>query len=127
MATVKGDFDTIAKFKNRVAALPRVMAHQVARDAAPVLTSMALEAYDNAKTVYGDKRPTGTDGRKLSLTRTGLTKTAVRFVAIGTLIRCVLGTPYARYLIGQYGILPNGAIPYAWGQKLDEIVQRQRV
>jgi hypothetical protein len=40
----------------------------------------------------------------------------MHFEAIGTVTRCVLGPPWARYLIGRYTILPNGDayLPVAW-------------
>lgn len=56
------------------------------------------------------------DGRELRLVRTGATRAALRFVAVGTVIRCVLGPRYARYLVGKYRILPSGqqAVPFRW-------------
>ncbi len=59
-------------------------------------------------------------GGALSLVQTGATRARVVFVANGTIVRCVLGTKYARYLIGKYGILPNGnaAIPVEWQDTL---------
>lgn len=127
---VSGDFATLAQIKQRVQQAPIVIAQNVARQGAPEITSLAKRAYESGQTVYGDARPTGKGGRPLTLRRTGATAQTVQFVAIGTIMRCVLGTDYARYLIGKYGILPSGpkaALPYAWGKKLLDITAEQRV
>ncbi len=115
---------SIAGAKTWIRQLPITVAHNVAKRAAPVLTTAALRSYDSGQTVYGDPRPRGVDGKELSLDRTGATKRTVRFVTSGTIIRCALGTKYARYLIGKYGILPNGraTIPAKWSTSLAEIV-----
>jgi hypothetical protein len=48
----------------------------------------------------------------------------LRFAANGRIVRVVLGKPYQKYLIGKYGILPQGkrAIPANWTRTLNEIV-----
>jgi hypothetical protein len=50
-------------------------------------------------------------------------------VAIGTITRCVLGTDYARFLIGKYGILPSGrgVLPHEWGKAIAEVVKEQTI
>jgi Na+/glutamate symporter len=59
------------------------------------------------------------------LRRTGATEATLRFVAIGTIVRCVLGTPYARYLIGNYRVLPMGAMPVSWSRQIADIVSKE--
>jgi hypothetical protein len=113
-----GSFQDI---KARLRALPTSMAHDVARSAAPVLTAMAREAFASGVNVYGDERPTGVDGRFLDLRDTGATEASLLFVANGSIMRCVLGPKYAKYLIGKYKILPIGdrtAIPVAWYREI---------
>jgi len=111
--------------KSALRRLPIKVAERVATEAAPALTSAAGASYDAGQTVYGTPRPLSVDGASLSLSRSGDTRATVRFVRVGTIVRCVLGTKYARYLIGKYAILPNGkaAIPEAWRQRLDAIAR----
>ncbi len=111
--------------KGALRALPVRVAEQVASQGAGALTTAAGVSYDAGRTAYDTARPAGVDGQPLSLTRTGATRAAMRFVRIGTIVRCVLGTPYAKYLIGKYAILPPGkaAIPEAWRQKLDALTR----
>ncbi len=122
-AALKGDFATLARFKKKLAELPTSVAHNVAQRAAPDLTLAARAAYSQGRSVYGEARPTSVvDGKPLDLYRTGATLQTLRFNASGTIVRCVLGTRYAGYLIGKYGILPNGAIPADWSAHLRQIV-----
>lgn len=117
---------SLRDFKGRLQKLPLSVAHDIAQQAAPLLTQYAQQAFDAGVNVYGDARPHGKDGRKLTLVDTGDTRRAMRFVVNGTIVRCALGPRYAKYLIGKYGILPNGdraAMPVAWRRALDELVR----
>jgi hypothetical protein len=121
---LRGDLSSLKRMKQTLKALPRTVAADVAKRAAPALTDLTQEAFTSGRNVYGDARPASTvDGRALTLERTGATKAQMRFVQVGTVVRCVLGPKYARYLIGKYGILPNGALPARWSFKLGEIVK----
>lgn len=132
MAALRGDRvsgvrhrggDTLAKVQKRVRSLGVVAAQRVAQEAAPAITRDALASFDSGRTATGGPRPSGVRG-PVSLVRTGRTRATVRFVANGTVMRAVLGTRYARYLIGRFGILPSGAIPTAWKATIGEIVKR---
>jgi hypothetical protein len=94
---------------------------------APALSGAAGAAYDSGRTAYNTPRPVGVNGNALALHRTGDTREAVRFVANGTILRCVLGTPYARYLIGKYAILPasKAAIPAGWRALIAAVTDRE--
>jgi hypothetical protein len=115
---------TIAGLRAELADLPLSLAHEVAKRAAPVVTAAAGTSYDSGRNVYGDARKESVEGAPLSLLRTGTTRRTVRFVNNGRIVRCALGTPYAKYLIGKYGILPcgNAAMPSEWRASLDRIV-----
>ncbi len=126
MSALKGDLSSLRKMKASLRALPLSVAHSVSQRAAPALTSLSRQAYDAGRTVYGEARPMGVDG-PLTLERSGRTKETLKFSAIGTIVRCVLGTPYARYLIGKYSILPNGALPVSWSRRLGELVQETKL
>jgi len=126
MAGLRGDLRSIARMKKTIRELPRTVAVDVARRAAPALTDLTRQAFDAGQSVYGEARPQGVDGKPLTLDRTGAVKAQLRFVQIGTVLRCALGPKYARYLI-RYGILPNGALPSSWQRKLGDIVQATKV
>jgi hypothetical protein len=117
---------SIRDIKRSLAALPTSVTHSVAQRGAPVLTELAGGAYDSNRNVYGDTRRPGVKGNTLSLERTGATRRTVKFVSNGTIIRCVLGTKYAKFLIGKYGILPNGAMPADWSAALAKVVKETR-
>lgn len=129
---VRGDISSIARLKSTINALPKSVAHDVAQRAAPAMTELARGAYDSGQTVYGESRPAGAGGQALTLKRTGAVERALRFVANGTVVRCVLGpvnrkgVEYAKYLIGKYSILPNGGLPAAWSARLRDLVHTYR-
>lgn len=125
---LKGDLGSLKGMKASLKKLPVSLAHAVSKRAAPALTGLTTQAFHSNKTVYGDARPAGVDGNPLSLVKSGRTQRTLEFVANGTIVRCVLGTNYARYLIGKYGVLPNGArLPAEWSRKLGEIVSTTKV
>lgn len=119
---LRGDLSQMRGLKQRLRAMPISVAHDVAQRAAPAMTGLAREAFDAGRSVYGDTRPQSkVDGRALTLNRTGATKGTLRFTAAGTIVRCVLGTRWAKYLIGKYGILPNGTLPAQWTKTLQDL------
>jgi hypothetical protein len=117
---LKGNLASINGFKGRLRSLPVKLAQSVATRAAPAMTGLTRGAFDGGRTVYGGTRPGGVRG-PLTLERTGATKRTLRFTSVGTVVRCVLGPKYARYLI-RYGILPNGSLPREWSDRLRELV-----
>lgn len=123
MSGVKGNPRTLFELNRRIRKIPVVLAQEVAADVAPVLTSMAQSSYGGGQTVYGEARPSGVAGNALDLEVTGATRGDVRFVAIGTVVRAVLGTRWAKYLVGKYRILPMGAIPVAWSKRIAELAR----
>jgi hypothetical protein len=128
-AGVRGNgFASIKAMKANLRALPVSLAHEVTQKAAPAITDLTRNAFAAKQSVYGEARPSSkVDGHPLALYRTGAVQGALRFVASGTILRCVLGPKYARFLIGKYGILPNGALPSSWSRKLSEITHTTKV
>lgn len=127
-AGLKGDLSSIAALKAKLRKLPLSIAIDIARRASPVLTGETRGAFASGRSVYGDPRPLSqTDGKRLTLERTGAVKNALRFVNTGTIIRCVLGPKYSKYLIGKFGILPNGPLPAGWSAKLAQITRETKV
>lgn len=127
MAGLKGDLSSLRALRAHVKALPLSLAHDVAQRAGPALTRLTRGAFAAGQNVYGEARPAGVDGRPLSLERTGATRDALGFTANGTIVRCVLGTRYAKYLIGKYGVLPNGPLPAGWSRALAQLVAETKV
>lgn len=125
--TVRGDYATLNRLKARLRAMPVSLAHDVAKRTAPAVTSLATSAFTSGRTVYDDPRPRGVDGQPLALRRTGDTEKTIRFVSNGRIVRCVLGTRYAKYLIGKYAILPMGRIPARWQARIAELVANAEV
>lgn len=123
---LKGDPNKVRSFAQKLKALPVTLAASVATDAAPAMTGLTQQAYDGGQTVYGEARPLGVDGQRLTLRKTGATEAGLKFINIGTIVRCVLPNSYQRYLIGKYRVLPNGAMPTAWRAKLDQIVHSKQ-
>lgn len=120
---LKGNLSSIKALKSTMRALPKTIAADVARRAAPAMTTLTANAFDSSRTVYGDPRPIGVSGQPLELVKSGRTRDALRFISVGTIVRCVLPTKYAKYLIGRYGVLPNGALPAAWSRRLADVVK----
>lgn len=112
----------LVPLKKALAALPRTVAYDVAHDAATLLTRLSRAAHSTKRNVYGDAYPVGVDGDQLTIRRTGKALDGMRFEAIGTIVRCVLTQPYAKYLIGKYRVLPNGVLPAYWARALNELV-----
>lgn len=115
----------IGDFKRRIAGLGVKAAQEIARDAAPELSRMALADFNAGNTAYGDARPEGTHG-PVTLIRTGATQRDLGFRATGTTIWARLKQRYSKYLIGKYRILPigNAPMPAKWKRALDSIVAR---
>lgn len=123
--SLKGNVNDLRKLQKRIKAFPIAAAEEVSRKAAPAFTQLTNQAFNSRQTVYGEARPEGVNGNPLTLVGTGpgmRTKDTLRFVQIGTIVRCVLGTDHAKYLIGKYRILPMGEMPSKWSNKLREFV-----
>jgi len=114
---------TLASLKSKLAEMPRTVAVDVAKRASPQLTTLTQEAFTGGQTIYGEARPLGVDGQPLDLYRTGSVAAQLKFTTNGTIVRAVLGPKHAKYLIGKYGILPNGSMPVRWRAALDTLVK----
>lgn len=120
---VRGDFGSIKALKQRLRDLPRSIAHEVAARGGPAMTDLTRQAFAAGVNVYDEPRPAGVDGQPLTLEQSGATRGQLQFVVTGTIIRCALGTRWAKYLIGKYGILPNGGLPARWAERLRGFVK----
>ncbi len=119
---VKGN-QTLASLTRKLKEMPLTLAASVAGRTAPVLTNKTQTAFTGGQTVYGEARPLGVDGQPLDLQRTGAVARQLRFGSTGTIVRAVLGEKYTKYLIGKYGILPNGPLPTGWKEGIAQVVK----
>lgn len=111
----------LGDLKAKLRTLPTSVAIDVASKASGYLTRVTQAAYDSARNVYGEARPTGVAGKPLTLKDTLAVRKSVEFVRYGTVVKCKLPTRYARFLIGKYGILPNGFMPASWSAELKRL------
>lgn len=117
----------LGSLKRTLQTLPTTMAVDIASRAGPALTDLTRDANASRRGVYGEAYPIGVDGQQLTLHRTGAVAGSLEFRATGTIVRARLPEKYARYLIGKYNILPNGALPAGWRTKLDALVKETKV
>ncbi len=118
---LKGDLRTLAALKRTLRKLPITASARIATRAAPEMTKLAETDYDAGQTAYGRARPLSVDGKPLDLERTGATRQALSFIAVGTTTRLTTLPRYAKYLISSYSILPNGPLPASWREMLTSI------
>lgn len=106
--------------------LPRVVAQRVATESAPAITSAAAATFAAGEDPYGIPWVPGADGKPVTLRKTGALARTVRYVAIGALLRVVLGVPYAKYQIGKRPVFPRqgGALPPAYTKELQTATER---
>lgn len=123
--SLRGDPKKFAELRRMLRTIPAVTAQRVAARVAPALSGLAGAAYDAGRTVYGDPRPESVTGAPLDLVETGATRPRVKFEATGTQVRAVLGTRYARFLIGKYRILPMGQLPVEWSRQIGDAVRAE--
>ena len=123
---MKGNVKSVRQFEAQLRKVGSVQtAERIAKIGAQVLTEKLDASFDSGNTVYNDSRPDGFHGA-VDLVKTGTIRSHLRFRSVGRLIRCVLGTKYAKYMIGRFRILPNGgtAMPFEWSEALAEISKR---
>jgi hypothetical protein len=110
--------------RNRIKTIGVRAAIETAARGADSLTTQALSDFDSGRNAYGDPRPLGTRG-PVTLVRTGRLRGLFGFASSGTRLRVVLNTPYAKYMVGRFGILPAGrsAIPARWRDLLQQALR----
>lgn len=111
---------SLEQFAADLRRLPRVVAIRVAEEAAPALTALANETFAASETPYGANWKAGAKGQRVTLNQTGALKRFIRYAAVGTKLRVVLGVRYAKYQIGKRPVFPRqtGALPPSYVQAL---------
>ena len=120
---------SLAALRTAIKDLPLTMRSAVAKDAAGYLDIEVRAAYDAGRTVYDTPRPRAkgkdTAGQSLTLVKSKKTRENIGVKEIGTIVRAALGTPYAKYLIGKYQVLPQ-TLPASWQAYLNNLVREYR-
>jgi len=130
--TVKGHSKTLGRQANTLhnmrkalEKLPETVAQRVAQRSATALTAKAQAAYDGGRNVYGEARKRGEDGQELDLVETTTVRRHVKFEANGRVLRAVLPTRYAPYLVGKFRVLPMGEMPNDWAKTIEKIADEE--
>ena len=121
---LKGNLNKMKHLRAFLRKQPTTVADEAARTSAPPVTTDLRANFHGGRTAYGDARPLGVDGEPLSLVKEGEVRDQLGFVALGHQMRAKLGPRYAKYLIGKYDILPNGAMPRGWKPIIKKNVDR---
>lgn len=122
VASKGGPLASLGRLRRALAELPVTVAHDVARRAQSELDALTQQAWDAGRDVHGNPRKEGADGSALDLRDSGALRGGLEFVAIGSQVRARLNQPYARYVIGRYGVLPSGHMPIDWQLALERLV-----
>ncbi len=117
-----GDLNRLRDLKRSLKSVPVTAVAKIASAAAPVITAQAQATFRSGQDVFGAPRLKSVQGGNLSLVQSGATRNAINFIATGRDIRVARLPKYAKFLIGRYGILPNGKqLPQTWRGALGAI------
>lgn len=111
---------SLARFSADLRRLPRVVAQQVATEAAPVLTALVQQSFNASEDPYGNLWSPGADGQRITLRKSGGLAKGLQYVAIGTKLRMRLAVSYAKYQVGKRRVSPaqGGALPVEYTRAL---------
>ena len=121
--SVKGNFASLQQFTQDLRRIPRVVAQQVAKKAAPEITALAKQTFASSETPYGVPWAPGSEGQKVTLRKSGELERRIHYVAIGTKLRVALGVAYAKFHIGRRPVFPTqgGKLPLSYVAKLQQV------
>jgi len=123
-AGLHGNVGSLRALARNMSTLPRVLAAKVCVAAVNVITERAQATFAAGQNAYGDPWLPGHDGRRVTLRKSGAIARGVKFVAIGTRMRSVLGAFHAKYQVGRRPVLPTGALPPAYAAVLQGATAR---
>lgn len=120
---------SLARLRAAIRDLPLKIQESVATDAAGYLDIETRADFAAGRTVYDTPRPLGigkkTIGKPLTLVKSKRTRDNLGVTAVGRIVRAALGTPYAKYLVGKYQVLPQ-TLPASWQEYLNNLVREYR-
>lgn len=113
----------IRDFEARLRTLPTVVAQKVAARGAEVITELAQSTFNAGEDAYGVPWTPGAEGQRVTLRKTGGLAGGIKYVAIGTRLRAVLGVAWAKYQVGKRPVFPRGGatLPAAYSARLKQI------
>jgi hypothetical protein len=126
VAGLQKGISSINRLRGEIKALPLRIRSAVAKDAAAILDRRMRDSFTAGETVYGTPRPVSVKGTPLKLVKSGKTQNALHFVSVGTIVRAQLATPYAKYLVGKYQVMPQSSIPAEWRPDIEQVVREYR-
>jgi hypothetical protein len=91
--------------------LPKTVAIKVPEKVAPSITGLGQSTFAQSEDAYGVPWAPAVDGSEVTLVDTGALRRTLRYVPIGTRLRCALGVPYAKYQIGKRPVFPRQGAP----------------
>lgn len=109
--TLRGNPSSLAAYSARLLSLGSTVGIAVAAAAAPALTELALRTFNASQNAYGTPWRPKADGARATLRESGALASGVRYTAIGTRLRVVLGVRHARYQIGRRPVFPTQGAP----------------
>jgi hypothetical protein len=114
--TLRGNPQRLRDLGRNLGDLPQVARNRIASRVAPAITELALASFDRGETPFGDAWSLGYDGRDVDLVRSGAMRGTLRFVAIGSRVRCVIGVKWAKFQVGRRRVLPapGQTMPASW-------------
>lgn len=114
---------SLEKFAQSLRELPRVIAVEVAKAAAPAITEKAASTFAAGEDAYGVSWVDKKDGEPATLVDTGALRSGLRYIAVGEKLRCQLGVSYAKYQIGRRPVFPRrgSALPKAYTDALSAV------
>jgi hypothetical protein len=116
------DVSSLRALSKGLRELPVRAAQEIASKAAPELSKLADDAFASGKDAYGNPWVPGADGNAVTLEQSGRLRRALGFTSVGTILRSVLGVPYAKYIIGRWPILPRPkTLPASYSEALARV------
>lgn len=116
--------DSLKRFTAKLRQLPQVAANKIAAASAPEITRLGLETFDAGENPYGVTWAPGVHGDKITLRgKSGKLLDSLKYVAIGTILRVVVGVSYAKYQIGKRPVFPrqSSELPTSYVRALTKV------
>jgi hypothetical protein len=128
MSARRLDLGSMSKLAKNLRAMPLATAKEIAKRAAPVISQLSRETFDNSRDPYGAPWVPGVEGQKVTLRDSGKLEQWVKYVVTadgeGTRLRVSLGVPYAKYQIGKRPVYPRaGLLPKKYADELERIAR----
>lgn len=122
---VGGDVRKLKDLHKLLFEMTETAAIRVAAASVGGINAQSERSYAAGETPEGQPwKPSEVTGERVTLVKSGNLKRQVRYVAIGTAVRCALGVKYAKYQIGKRRVFPhkNSLLPVAYREAIVKAV-----